>query len=1094
MVDHMGADPSSRPALVGRDAVIELLTKAIEDTLAGTGQLVLVAGEPGIGKTTVAAEAARLAGHRGFGVVWASCWPGEGVPGYWPWVQVVRHLLARSESERSKTIGAEAPVLAKLLVERAEPHGGRPADELTAETVRFRLFDEVATTLAGEARTKPLLVVLDDLQWADAASLRLLEYVGRHVRSAPIAVVGTYRDLDVAEDAERAPLLAAVGRSGTVVPLATLTEDEVSSVMSRILGEEPEPATAEDVHRRTGGNPFFVHQVTRLLAAEGAGPAPSIPLGVRDAVEQRLARLGNPSVELLRIAAAAGPEFAAELLSEVSGLSPSAVGDLLDEAVRARILVAPVEPHHPHRFAHDLYREAILDGMSASFRAGLHLRLGLVLEERREAGRAVALAELADHFVLASGADPEAEELAARYSSLAAREAARRLAHEEAALRWERALAAFDVSSPGHAAGRTEILLELGEARRRAGALTGSRTAYQDALDLTRRGRDARGVARAALGLHAIGSRTGGPHEELVGLLGEASAGLDEDVSPLHARAMAALARERSWFGVSGDEDPAALAARAVAMARTTDDRATLAVCLLARHNVMWGPGNAAERLALAREILDIAGEIDHPELAVEARILVVADLLELGDPAVPREIEELARAAAPLRQPRLRYAVAVRRAMWAIVSSARAEAERLVLEAAALGDEIGEPDAPDVRFAQLWPVRWDQGRMGELVQEMEPWFAQSNLRPAEAWMRAETRLLAGDRDGAVAAAAPLIETDLDAIPRDRQWLMAMSMAAAMIAALDGGPQAERTMAMLAPFAGSMATTGAGVSSQPSVDHSLGLLAAALGRTGEARAHFGRAVAIHQRLGAEPWVLKSRFELARLEMAVEGDSSAAAAAVEAIIELAQEADRLGMTVLAGEARASLPTGLEVPTQRGVFRREGHTWIVGLGEEAVQVKDAKGLHDIAALLSVAGEPVHVIELAGAGGNEAKASLRMGADAALDDRARREYRARLAELEDEVEQAERWSDPERASRARAERDTVLHELAVAAGLGGRVRRLGDQAERARKAVTARIRDSLGRIEKVHPVLAAHLNRSITTGTLCRYSPPEPTRWDL
>jgi hypothetical protein len=185
-----------------------------------------------------------------------------------------------------------------------------------------------------------------------------------------------------------------------------------------------------------------------------------------------------------------------------------------------------------------------------------------------------------------------------------------------------------------------------------------------------------------------------------------------------------------------------------------------------------------------------------------------------------------------------------------------------------------------------------------------------------------------------------------------------------------------------------------------------------------------------------------------------------------------------------------------PPARGTFRRDGALWTLEFAGKAVRMRDAKGLRDLAALLAVPGQPVHAAELvAASGGGEAGlASLRLGADQVLDERARRQLRARLSDLEEEIDEAERWADPERAARARDERDALLHELTAAAGLGGRARRLGDQGERARKAVTARIRDVIARLEGIHPALGAHLRASVTTGTFCAYSPASPTEWEL
>jgi hypothetical protein len=248
---------------------------------------------------------------------------------------------------------------------------------------------------------------------------------------------------------------------------------------------------------------------------------------------------------------------------------------------------------------------------------------------------------------------------------------------------------------------------------------------------------------------------------------------------------------------------------------------------------------------------------------------------------------------------------------------------------------------------------------------------------------------------------------------------------------------------------------------------------------------------VHERLGALPWALRSRYELARLRLAEPGRRDAAAAALAGI---GAEAERLGMAGLARDAQAHAP-GAGAPLVTGVFRREGALWTLSYGGVTVRMRDAKGLADLAALLSVPGREIPAVDLVAAGsGGLGRADLRLGADEVMDETARRQIRVRLADLDEEIAEADAWADPERASRARAERDALVSEVTAATGLAGRARRLGDQDERARKAVTARIRDVIGRMERVHPPLAAHLRASVTTGTRCCYSPPAPASWQL
>jgi hypothetical protein len=1031
--------------LVGRDQLLAQLRRAAEAAAAGRGGLVLLTGEAGIGKTAVAAAAAAHAEGRGARVAWGWGWQGEGAPAYWPWVQVLRSLVAADEGLRRLAARLASP--ARLLPELAGPAQPPEAGEPDA-AARVRLLDELASVLLAAARERPLVVVLDDLQWADPPSLQLLAFLARRLPASRALVLAAWRELDQPPGEPAAALLADLAAAATVAPLGPLGDDQVARLVGGLLGGRADAALVADVRRRTGGNPFFVQQVTRLLAA---GAPAGIPFGVREAIRRRLARLRPACLELLGAAAVAGPEFGPSLLARATGGAPGAVRDLLEEAVAANLLTAPPGPLRPYRFANDLFRETILDGLAPGDRSRLHLRVATALEAERDAGGGVPAAQLAGHFAQAGGDGAEA---AVRYAGLAAAEATRRLAHEEAARHWARALEVLDGSPLADPGRRTGLLLELAAARRRAGDLPGSRQACLRAAELARGAGDAPGLARAALSLQAVGvrSRPSLVHE-LVPVLEEAAAALGDRDRPLRARVLAALARELAWNGMDVDR-AARLAAEASATARRTGDPALLAACLLAQHNAGWRPQNAAERLATASRVAELAGGAGDLELLAEARLLRAADLLELADPGYAAELAEFLRIAPDLGQPRLRYAARTRLATQALLAGRAGEAERLVADAAALGREIGEPDAADVELVQLWELRGLQGRRAELAGQARALFPDDS--PPGRYFQAMILLEGGDREAAEAAAGPQLDAAVPPrFPADRNWLGSMSFAAELAAALGARPACRWLYDALLPHAAGAVVVGAAIVFRGAVAHHLGVLAAALGEAAAARAHLERAVAAHERLGARAWARRSRQELERLEP--------------------------------GGRAAGRPAG------GGVFRRDGALWTLGYGGRTVRMRDAKGLRDLATLLAAPGRPVHAADLVAAAAGEA-AAARLGADEVLDERARRELRARLLDLEAEAEEAARWHDPERAARATLERDALVAELAAATGLGGRARRLGDQAERARKTVTARIRDVLDRVERAHPALGAHLRASVTTGTYCSYSPPVPTAWEL
>ena len=1060
---------------VGRDGILAELRRVVDEAAAGHGHLLLLTGEAGIGKTTMLTAAAGHAESRGARVAWGWGWPGEGAPGYWPWVQVMR------------TLGLDIPW-------PAEESGHAARDAPASE--RFRLFDEVTSLLLAESRIQPLLLLLDDLQWADQPSQLLLDFLARRLPAGAVAVVGSYRDTEPTPGPAPGPALAALAARTTVLPLTGLGPDAVGDLVADVVGDRRAAEVAAGVHRRTGGNPFFVQQVSWLLRSGQEG----IPPGVHEALELRFAALPGAAAAALRAAAVVGPRFTADLVARAAMQPPGAVTEALAAAVRARV-VSP-DGADAYRFAHDLFREYAYDQLPAAERASLHQRIGQALKARRAAVAGISLAELARHFVLADPASAQAWE----YSAAAAREATAQLAYEEAVRHWEHAVAAADARP----ADRSGALLELAEARRRAGQGQAAGQAYLRAAVLARgdktlippgppregmarAGPDPDGLARAALGLHAIGTRTWRPPDQVVALLSEALdvLGSGPGREPLRLHVMASLARALAWHGL---DLPRArkLAAQAVAAARVAGDPLTLASCLLAQHHAIWAAGTARKRLRIAVEVAGLADRSGDQEILLEARLLAATDRLELADPGFRAELDEFIRLAEASRQPRFRYAALVRRATLALLAGRLAEAERLIGQAEMLGEECGEPGVRDVRYDQGWDLLTAQGRLGELggtLPEMFPDPESAQARGA----RALVMLASGARAEAAEAVAPLLRIGPETIPPDRQRLLGLSYAAELAAAFGAEPVAERLYAALLPYEDQTVVSGAAITFKGAVAHYLGLLAAVLGQAATAARHLERAVATHDRLDAAAWSLRSRYQLATVWL---GEPERRAAGVAALAEVAPAARKLGLAQLARDAEAAGFAAGQVPVSDGVFARDGAMWTLAYGGVTVRMRDAKGLSDLAVLLAAPGRQVPAADLiAAAGAGQAGlADLRLGADEVLDATARRQIRARLASLGEDIAEAESWNDPERAARARAERDALLRELAAAAGPAGQPRLLGDQSERARKAVTARIRDVISRIEPVHPALASHLRESITTGTRCSYSPPTPVSWQL
>jgi AAA ATPase domain len=1127
----------SPSGLVGRASAVAALDRAVREAAAGRGGLVLITGEAGIGKTALAQDVAGRAAECGALVLWGSCREGPGVPGFWPWVEVLRAYADEVGSGRlTHQVGGAAIGLAGLLPEfwsglaaTIAPSAG-PGSELERASLspsaapdpvglnardRFRMFDAVATLLRREAVAQPLLVVLDDLQWADAGTVRLLRFLLPDLPRTRLLVVGAYRDEEV--DAPEHPLrglLAELAARADLLPLTGLSPAEVATLMTQVAGAPPDTELVGTVQRRTGGNPFFVQQVTQLAILAPGAPG-SVPAGVRDAIERRLARLPQACAELLAVAAVAGPELQPEVLAHVMGWPPDELAELLEVAVKARVLAA-TEPAGASMgirtfcFAHDLFRECLYEGLEAPARTRLHARLATTLEALGPPGRPGLTGELARHCSLAVPVvEPAAALTVTRH---AAAEATARLAHEEAAGHYAQAVRLAGLAND--TAAHRGLLLELAEAHQRAGDLTEARGRYLDVAAEARAVSDALTLARAALGVHQVGGRSLSTHADSIQLLEQAQATLDAEdkdaaSAGTRARVLACLARDLV-HGFGHDQARAAqLSEQAVTLAHGLGDPATLALCLFARHDALWVTGSAGRRLPVVAEMATAARAAGDLVLGLEARLARFVALLELGDPAAFAAFDEAAQAAAELRQPHYRWLIRTRQATLALLDGRLAEADRLIEEAAALAERIGEPDGWNVATAQrlelerlrggsgavltMWRLLIRSGGSGEAVPQFYvDWF--------QALFLADSLLNRGHTEDAAAVVRSRLEPGVAGGLGWQQTdaLVAVAEAVALIAAVDADAVADiatRLYQALRPSAAGMAVLGGAVVCRDPVAHHLGALAAVLARWDQAVGHLQDAIAVGQRLGARPSVARGRCELGRALLA-RGQPADRPQAEQLLGQAADAAGELGMRALAERATAALaslapPARPPGPPRRNVFRCDGDVWTVDYAGTTVRLPDAKGLHDIARLLANPGVEIPAADLVGPA---ARLEATLGADATLDAQAQAAYRQRLAELAAEIDAADADNDLERAARARTERDTLVEALSAAYGLGRRARRLGDAGERARKAVTARIRDSLARLDQRHPALAKHLRQSIHTGAVCSYQPPEPTSWEL
>jgi eukaryotic-like serine/threonine-protein kinase len=1076
------SDRPERPAsqsFVGRSSEVAQLVAALDQASAGRGSLVTLTGEPGIGKTRLLDELALRAEPRGCDVLVGRCWEEGGAPAYWPWIQVVR--AAGGEFERLSPL---------------QPDGAAS----DPDSQRFRLFDSVTRFLAGRAVDRPQVVLLDDLHAADKPSLLLLRFLSESITSARVLVVASYRPTD-RRVRELADVLAGLARTGRRLVVAGLGLDDVAAYMEAVVGRRPSAALVARLHHITGGNPFFVSEVVRLLPAAGTDAPddriddvlPRLPEEVRTLVRRRIDGLSDDAVSVLRQAAVVGREFDVGILGRTNRLTIGRLRDVLDEAVAAGVVVRRGESTRRYAFVHELVRETLYGDMPARKRMELHLAIGRGLENMHRADLDPHLSEIARHFDQAAPlADPSE---AAEYVVRAGDRAAAVLAYEEAALHYGRGLELIDDEDSASAERRCELMLRLGDAYWRAGDTLNARSTFEEAAALARRLGAAELLGRAALGyVTGLGGfllfarfEVGGTATEL---LEEALGALPERDSRLRALLLGRLAVEM-YSANHPVERRLSISGAAIEMARRLGDREALGTALHARQWALATPDLIAERLATTDEMLRVASESNDMELAFLAHNARLNCHLELGDgPALGAALTAMAELADRARQPFFLWHVICLRVVEAAVEGRLADAERLAREALEIARMRHSVYADYMfQFAQMVAIRWAQGRLVELEDALAPHAERFPWVPR--WREA---LLATELPDPGAARAELERHGrygFADLPRDGLWLLRLSALAEASVLVGDERRAEQLYELLLPFGDRFALS---YTQQflGSVGVRLAMLARLLRRLDEAERHASAALERCLALGARPASVRARAELATI-LRARHDSGDTARADALLAAARAECEELGLDVLL--ERLEPPSGAGVAA---VFRREGDFWTIAYGGTLLRLRDIKGLRYIATLLASPGKEIHVLELVTAGTNhERRASdpglpggLPGGAGPALDARAKAAYRRRLEELASELQEARDWSDPERAARIELEIDALTGELASAIGLGGRDRETASPAERARVSVTKAIQTALRSIRRESPELADHLAGSIQTGRFCSYAPRATT----
>ncbi|WP_182906750.1 BTAD domain-containing putative transcriptional regulator [Microbispora sp. H13382] len=865
--DAAGEGPLGR-GLVGREPHLRRIAERLDDLRRGVGGVFLVSGESGIGKTRLAEAAASMAAERGAAVAWSRCVEGSGAPAFWPWIQALNALDAHGAPGTARAPGADgirgagnAPETgqAMAIVNGGQTGGdlarlahrlldGDRTDTADPDTARFLLHDSVARALARRASATPVLVVVEDLHWADAASLKLLTFLGADLHRVPLLVLATVRPEPAVDRQALTETLGELTRQrGTErMTVAPLTPEQIADYLREAGRAGLGPELAAALHDRTGGNPFFLGELLRLLTSTHPGDrvgvtdvlALAVPDGVRDVINQRVSRLPEDSQTLLRAAAVIGRDVDADVLETATGVGGARVMMLLEPAVATGLLLE-VDGGWDYRFSHALVREALYSGLSRRQRAQLHGRVGEAIETLRWGEAGARLPALAHHFGLAARVGYA--DKAVSYAVEAAGQATARLAYDEAVLHWEQALEAF---AAGPAAARCALLIGLGKALRVTGDVEGARRALDEAVTLATGVGDDDAVIEAATvfgGVTLWNWRSYGVVDRrMVSVLEDQLSRLGPEAVRTRAELLGTLGVEL-YYGERREEGRRH-ALEAVELARGTGDPLLLARTLNNFVIAAWTPEHEEERYRAAEEMLSLPGLPRATEIV--ARLHRMPKFLKAGLLAdYDAELARCLRLTAEVRMPEIETQVAYAAAGRAVLAGDWAEAKRL----ADLGTGSYRRTSlwgPDVlKRIHSFFVDWGQGRGGEFLAELVDTAAdESNLvaRPTAVLAAIE----AGDRD----LAHRLVDRWGTVAPQDWTWQFVVWQWG-LVAARLGRPDPHAMLAELRPIAHELVIMGTGCVAWGTLHDVVARLLHRVGDVPAALAHAESARDAHRRLG-----------------------------------------------------------------------------------------------------------------------------------------------------------------------------------------------------------------------------------------------------
>ena len=875
------SEMAQQSGLVARQTELDLLQNAFETMLNVQGQIVLLAGEPGIGKTRLAEEFAHFAGVHGATVLWARCHEASGTPAFWPWSQIVRKSLHDKAAEQLIVeLGSGAASIAQVVphIRSLLPDTPEPAN-LDSEQARFRFFDSVTTFLNRLSEQHSLVLIIDDLHWSDRSSLMLLEFLTDEIASRRILLIGTYRDAEADASVPMIRTLERLNRSRAThrIQLSGFEIRDTAEFTRMVAGRPLPEDLVRTVYQRTNGNPFFLREVVQFLSDEGRDSDPSVlnrwgttvPIGVREAITLRLSQLSEETRTVLTDAAVIGDEFQFEVLARVRGLAEHRLLDLLEEAIALGVIIEDATVPDRFRFTHMLTQQALYEGLIGARRVRMHARVGDVIENLTSSSADPPYAELAHHFSLAAPAG-EAER-AVNYLSKAGEQSMVRLAYSEAADQFRRTVEMLEKYLPDRQSTLFDLLLDLSRAQLAAGESSDARASRLRSVDVARALGDSERLALAAIAMVELGS----DYLEVrardeAALLEEALEALPPGDSPLRVQVMSHLAHTVTLDPVnrasSGQNSRLSqLVEDAVSMARRIGSPAEIADALRAAHVVHWTYEDVHERIELSRELLVLAAETGDYQLELWAHAQLTGEYLIKGNiEEADRELDAYEALATEYHLPINIWSATAKRSMRAFMRGDLDESERLMEHARAVGYRAAPEISQLNRLLQCFLIRREQDRLNEVEDLLA---SEAADHPAELlWQCLLAVLYADDGryDQASQIVSGLLDQTTDTIPRDSFWLTSLVLIADACATLDDAAHAGLLLELLRPHADLFVSPGNHVVFLGNVSHYLGCLSATLRQWDDARGFFERAIEADRASNTPVFEARSGLEYASM--------------------------------------------------------------------------------------------------------------------------------------------------------------------------------------------------------------------------------------